>query len=44
MAKEVIIEAMPDLKKASQRRIQPTEFINEEIDIPIQLDIHIIFY
>ena len=37
MAKEVIIEAMPDLKKASQRRRQPTEFITDEIDIPSEL-------
>lgn len=37
MAKEVIIEAMPDLKKASQRRRQPTEFITEEIEIPSEL-------
>ena len=37
MAKEVIIESLPDLKKASQRRRNRTEFIKEEMVIPSRL-------
>lgn len=37
MAKEVIIEAMPDLKKASQRKRQPTEIVKEDLIIPSRL-------
>lgn len=37
MAKKVIIEAMPDLKKASQRKRQPTEFVKEDMIIPSRL-------
>ena len=37
MAKEVIIEEMPDLKKASRRNRRPTEFVLDEMVIPTQL-------
>ena len=37
MAKEVIIEEMPDLKKASRRNRRPTEFILEDMIIPSRL-------
>ena len=37
MAKEVVIESMPDLKKASQRKRQPTEFVKSELVIPTRL-------
>jgi len=37
MAKEVIIEALPDLKEASRRRKKPTEFVREELIVPTRL-------
>ena len=37
MAKEVIIEEMPDLKKASRRNRKATEFVLEEMIIPSRL-------
>lgn len=37
MAKEVIIESLPDLKKASQRKRLSTEFIRENLNIPTRL-------
>lgn len=37
MAKEVIIEALPDLKEASRRRKKPTEFVKEELIVPTRL-------
>ena len=37
MAKEVIIESLPDLKEASKRKRQPTEFVKEQLVIPTRL-------
>lgn len=39
MGKKVVIEAMPDLKKASQRRKEETKFIKDDIVIPSRLKI-----
>lgn len=37
MGKKVVIEAMPDLKKASQRRREDTKFVLDELVIPSKL-------